>query len=326
MKKIVIANVFKEKCKQSFFALHQIHNKIKSYDSSIDVEFHIIWDKDEDDLTTSNSHWVNLINNFGFNLHSYNKQFFVDYAVKAYQQDRDKITTDFGNFFAIHVLMLFHYLRRVKLFDHCLRYDDDILINYDFSDVIEAALENRSILITEPFNFNCDKVMIQKIMDIYGGEQAFDFYKSRNPNLHGFNSGFQGIDLSIYDDFLSPENFQLFLNMFNYKSIYNEKGEEIWGNERFLIDTQEQSFAGIMNVLKSKKHPYILDPKTCYVAPNWGTHPQFGELNPNDELHGWGVCLKSKISHFIGHTQGKGKPKEFLDRVDIYLKENNLMP
>lgn len=37
---------------------------------------------------------------------------------------------------------------------------------------------------------------------------------------------------------------------------------------------------------------------------------------------GWGVCLKSKISHFIGSTNGLGKPKQFLDRVDLYLKQH----
>lgn len=323
MKKIVVANVFKEKGKQAFFALHQIQQKIKQYDSSIDVEFHILWDLQPNE---KESHWVNLIDNYGFNLNSYNKQFFIDYAVNVYSQDRDKTVKNFGNFFAINVLMLFHYLRRVKMFDHCLRYDDDILINYDFFDVIELCLNKTSVLITEPYNTNCDKVMLEKLMNLYGGYPAFEFYKNRNPKVYGFNSGFQGIDLSIYDDFLSSSDFETFLNLFEFKSIFDENGKEIWGVERFLIDTQEQSFAGVMNILKSRKDPFILDPKTCYVAPNWGEHPELGPLDPNDDLHGWGVCLKSKISHFIGHTHGKGKPKEFFDVVDAYLKQNNLMP
>ena len=48
-------------------------------------------------------------------------------------------------------------------------------------------------------------------------------------------------------------------------------------------------------------------------------------IDSNDELHGWGICLSSKISHFIGHTHGQGKPKEFLDKVDEYLKLNNFL-
>jgi hypothetical protein len=35
--------------------------------------------------------------------------------------------------------------------------------------------------------------------------------------------------------------------------------------------------------------------------------------------------IQSKITHFIGHTQGKGKPKQFLDRVDKYLTEHNFL-
>lgn len=33
----------------------------------------------------------------------------------------------------------------------------------------------------------------------------------------------------------------------------------------------------------------------------------------------------NKITHFIGHTREKGKPKQFLDKVDKYLKLNNFL-
>jgi hypothetical protein len=87
-----------------------------------------------------------------------------------------------------------------------------------------------------------------------------------------------------------------------------------------VIDTQQQSFFSCMNILKSKNDPYILDPLTCYVAPNFGEHPVFGIMTQDDGYDGWLICLKSKISHFIGHTHGKGKPKPFLDKVDEYLR------
>jgi hypothetical protein len=44
-------------------------------------------------------------------------------------------------------------------------------------------------------------------------------------------------------------------------------------------------------------------------------------IDPSIVLEGWGLCLKSKVSHFIGHTQGKGKPKVFLNMVDKYLTD-----
>lgn len=322
MEKIIIANVMRAKNKQSFFALHQINQKIHDYNPLINVEFNIIWDTEIKNPTPEEEKWIDLID-CSFNVVSYDKQFFIDYCIEVYGMDPEKVNTDFNNFFPIYVILLFHYLRRVKLYDYCLRYDDDILINYDFKDIIELILNKTSVLISEPFNANCDKVLIQKIINIYG-QEAIDIYQNRNPQMLGFNSGFQGIDLSIYDDFLSVDRFELMLSLFEFKSIFDANGEEIWGNERFVIDTQEQSYASSMNLIKAKKI-HILDPELYYVAPNFGSHPRWGELDPNDELNGWGCCLKSKLSHFIGHTRGKGKPAQFLDKVDEYLKANNFL-
>jgi hypothetical protein len=85
----------------------------------------------------------------------------------------------------------------------------------------------------------------------------------------------------------------------------------------------KQSFFGLMNVVFSKKYPHILEENEYFVVPNWGVHPKFGEINNEDENNGWTIGLKSKITHFIGHTQGKGKPKVFLNKVDGYLLKNN---
>ena len=82
MKKIVIANVMRSKNKQSFFALHQINKKIKEYNSSIEVEFNIIWDKEIENPTPEDKKWIDLIDS-SFNVVSYDKQFFVDYCVEA---------------------------------------------------------------------------------------------------------------------------------------------------------------------------------------------------------------------------------------------------
>ena len=115
----------------------------------------------------------------------------------------------------------------------------------------------------------------------------------------------------------------MILDLFDYKTIYDENGKEIWGTERFIIDTQQQSFFSLMNVVLSKKEPHILDDNEYYVVPNWGEHPVHGTFNSEDEFGGWGLNLKSHITHFIGHTLGKGKPKQFLEKVDEYLINNN---
>ena len=80
-----------------------------------------------------------------------------------------------------------------------------------------------------------------------------------------------------------------------------------------------------MNTVFSKKPIHILNPEEYYVMPNWGIHPKYGQLTQDDEEEGWGYSLQSKLTHFIGHTQGKGKPKVFLDKVDEYLKANNFL-
>ena len=324
MNKIVILNMFRAKNKQSFFALHQIYNKIKSFDDSIDVNFHTLWDTENELGMKNDKKWEDLIDNYGFNLTSYNKEFFRDYWISAYDYDEPTVTLKCSKYFPIYQILMMHYLRRVKLYDYCLIYDDDILINYDFVDVINLMLEKTPVLITEPFNCNCDKVLIKNILEMYGSE-AVTLYKKRNPDIHGFNAGFQGVDLSIFDDFLSKDRFELMINMFNYDGIIDSNGNEIWDHRRFVNDTQQQSFLSNMNIIKSKKDPHILDPLTCYVAPNFGSHPILGTLNSEDELNGWGCCMKSKISHFIGHTRGKGKPIQFLEKMNEYLKINNFL-
>ena len=324
MNKIVISNMFRAKNKQAFFAIHQIYNKIKNYDSSIDVEFHILWDSKNELSLKDDIKWKDLIESSNFNIVSYNLDFFIEYCVNLYDLNKQDIIKNSKNFKPIFLLLLPHYLRRVKMYDYYLIYDDDVVINYDFVDVINLMLEKTPVLITEPFNCNCDKVLIKNILEMYGSE-ALTLYKKRNPDIHGFNAGFQGVDLSIFDDFLSKDRFELMINMFNYDGIIDSNGNEIWDHRRFLYDTQQQSFLSTMNIIKSKKDPHILDPLTCYVAPNFGSHPILGTLNSEDELNGWGCCMNSKITHFIGHTRGKGKPKQFLEKVDEYLIKNNFV-
>lgn len=319
---IVISNLMRAKNKQSFFALHQIQSKIKSLYPDIKIEFHILWDNVHELGMDENDKWEKLINLHIENLYSYDKSFFDNYVKEFYDIDYiDK----FKIWKAIYFLIMAHYLRRVKLKHYYLIYDDDILINDDFKHICDLIINKTPILITEPLNSNCDKVLFNKFIELFGYE-FFEVYTKKNPNHYGFNAGFQGIDLSIYDNFLSPDRFKIMLDLFNYQSTIRENGEEIWGNERFLIDTQQQSFFGLMNTVMSKGDIHILDPDQYYVIPNFGgMHPKFGNLDPTDSSNGWNAALQSKITHFIGHTQGRGKPKQFLDRVDKYLKEHNFL-
>ena len=106
------------------------------------------------------------------------------------------------------------------------------------------------------------------LFELYGEQEAFEYYKSVNPQFLGFNAGIQGISLDMYEDFLDPEYFKLMLNLFNYQGIYDSNGKEILGPERSAIDTQQQSFFGIMNIIRSKTKPHILNPDEYFVCTN----------------------------------------------------------
>lgn len=322
MNKIVISNLMRAKNKQSFFALHQIQSKIKKLHPDLVVEFHILWDSDNELNLQEEKIWSDLIDSEIQHLYSYDKEFFNHYVKHTYGLD---YTNEFATWKAIYFILMAHYLRHVKSYDYYLIYDDDILINDDFSHICNIILKQQSVLISEPMNANCDKVLFNKLHKIFGPD-FYNRYVARNPNMYGFNAGFQGIDLSIYDIFSDAETFKILLDLFEYKSIYDENGEEIWDARRYFIDTQQQSFMSLLNMVASQQDPHILDINEYFVVPNFGMHPIFGQLDPNDEPDGgWRAGLSSKITHFIGHTRGKGKPKQFLDKVDEYLKLNKFL-
>lgn len=316
---IVISNMMRAKNKQSFFALHQIQSKIKALYPNAKVDFHILWDDTNELNLQEEKKWSDLIDKEIECLTSYSKDFFNNYVENIYGLD---YVEKFNKYKAIYFIVMAHYLRRVLCKDYYMIYDDDILINNDFKHITDLMLDKIPVLISEPVNVNCDKVLADRLVRTFGNEFA-QIYSQRNPQFKGFNAGFQGIDLSIYDNFLSTDRFQIILDLFDYKTIYDENGKEIWGTERFIIDTQQQSFFSLMNVVLSKKEPHILDDNEYYVVPNWGEHPVHGTFNSEDEFGGWGLNLKSHITHFIGHTLGKGKPKQFLEKVDEYLINNN---
>jgi hypothetical protein len=316
---IVISNMMRAKNKQSFFALHQIQSKIKALYPNAKVDFHILWDDTNELNLQEEKKWSDLIDKEIECLTSYSKDFFNNYVENIYGLD---YVEKFNKYKAIYFIVMAHYLRRVLCKDYYMIYDDDILINNDFKHITDLMLDKIPVLISEPVNVNCDKVLADRLVRTFGNEFA-QIYSQRNPQFKGFNAGFQGIDLSIYDNFLSTDRFQMILDLFDYKTIYDENGKEVWGTERFIIDTQQQSFFSLMNVVLSKKEPHILDDNEYYVVPNWGEHPVHGTFNSEDEFGGWGLNLKSHITHFIGHTLGKGKPKQFLEKVDEYLINNN---
>ena len=316
--KLIIADMYRAKNKLSFFAIHQALTKL----SEFDIEFHIIWDD-----PNYEDEWTKKLNELDCKIVSYSKEFLNDYC-REWGIGED-IIKSFNNFKSIYFIIHGHYLKAKGITNYYLIYDDDIVLGDDLRDFKHCLQNEIPCLISEPMNSNCDKVLAGHILNIYGGAIAYELYKQRNPYEYGFNAGIQGISLDIYEDFLSSENFEYLLKLFDCSGIFDENGKEITGGKRTMIDTQQQSFFGIMNVIKSQKTPMILNPSEYYVIPNWGFSPMHGQLDPTNEWEGWDANMKSKIIHFIGHTvfEGKyyGKPKAYHDLVDKYLKENNII-
>lgn len=312
MNKLVIANMYRAKNKTSFFAFHQIINRL----SDFDIEFHALWDDPE-----YKDEWTDKFKNLNCKIISYTKEQLNEYYLNL--GISQSYINKFNSFKNIYHLLLAYYLKKQQITDYYLVYDDDIILKKDIDELRKNLLSKRSCLIVEyPLKDNpCDKSLLEKLLHLYPG--SWERYNHINPLKFAFNAGFMGINLEIYDDFLDIEDFKELLDLFSYKGIFRSDGTEILGIERTVIDTQQQSFFSIMSQIATSVKPYILPLDKYFVCPNFGHHDLYGEIKD------WTINMKSKIIHFIGHSyiDGKyyGKPKEYHELVDNYLKENNLI-
>jgi hypothetical protein len=314
--KLVISDMYRAKNKVAFFAIHQALTRF----SEFDIEFHILWDSQEPvDI------WTDKINNLDCKIVSYDKpmlnQYCLDYGISQERVD------SFKNFNSIYFVIHAHYLKKNNITDYYLIYDDDIVLQEDLGELKDCLKNKIPCLLSEPLNSGCDKVMTGQLLNLYTG--AYEYYMQINPQVLGFNAGFQGISLDMYEDFLEPEYFSYLIEMFNYGGIFDKDGKEITGPERSAIDTQQQSFFSTMNIIRSKTRPHILTPSEYFICPNWGVHPIYGDIVTSNEYNGWDVNMKSRVIHFIGHTVLDGvyygKPKVYHDLVDEYLQKHNLV-
>lgn len=311
--RLIVSDLYRAKNKTAYFAFHQLIKRLPEFD----IEFHALWDDPE-----YKDEWSDKFNDLECKIVSYTKnqldQYCLDLGIK-----QQFIDSKFPNFKAVYILLLAHYLRNYHKFDYYLIYDDDIIIKEDIPELKVALKDKAPCLLSEPMNTSCDKVLANTLINLYSGGGGR--YVEHNPQHIGFNAGFMGIRLEIYDDFLEPESFKKLLNLFNYNGICDKDGKEIVGYERTLIDTQQQSFFSIMNQIAVTKKPCMLPFPKYYCCPNWGTHPTYGYIDHENEYGGWDIAMKSQICHFIGHTvfNGKyyGKAKYYNQLVDEYLKE-----
>lgn len=313
--KLVISDMYRAKNKVAFFAIHQALTRFPEFD----LEFHILWDSLE-----PVDKWTELIDNLDCKIVPYSKAMLNQYCLdQGISQER---VNSFKNFNSIYFIIHAHYMKKNNITDYYLIYDDDIVLQEELSELKECLKNKVPCLLAEPLNPACDKVMANYLVNLYQG--ALEYYLKINPLKLGFNAGFQGMSLDMYEDFLEPEYFSFLLEMFYYGGIYDKEGKEITGPQRSAIDTQQQSFFSVMNIIRSKTPPHILNTDEYFICPNWGVHPIYGDIDTGNEYQGWDINMKSKVIHFIGHTVlngvNYGKPEMYHKLVDEYLNKHNI--
>mgnify|MGYP003347128705 CR=1 FL=1 len=280
--KIPVARLWHKKGKLEYYTMFQL----QKYFPDIEFEFHVILDQ-----PSYRDEWSEKIDSLPYKCFWYSKEDMADY-LKNSGYGNEEFISKIPNFIHFYHILINHYLRRTFSYDYVLNIEYDVIFNNDDLTQLKEFLETKTpFSIIEPSNPGCDKALAESLSNLF--QQNVVKY----PNL-GINAGFQGLNLSIFDEFLNPSTFNMLLNTFDFSGIYNEDGTEKTGWTRTIIDTQEQSFHSLMNVL-SPNHQ-LLNPNEYYVFPYWVDME---------------YLKKSKVIHFIGHE----KPKEMFDIINKNL-------
>jgi len=281
--KIPVARLWHKKGKLEYYTMFQLHK----YFPNLEFEFHIILDQPD-----YKDEWSEKIDELPYKCFWYSKEEMNGY-LKNSGYGTEELISNIPNFIHFYHILINHYLRRKFSYNYVLNIEYDVLFNHDDLEQVENCLsKNIPFSITEPANNGCDKALANSLSHIF--QKNVVMY----PNV-GFNAGFQGIDLSIFDEFINPNTFNILLSLFDFSGIYDKDGNEKVGWERTTIDTQEQSFHSLMNA--TRENHIVLDPSQYYVFPYW----------VNMEF-----LMKSKVIHFIGHK----KPEEMFELINNGLK------
>jgi len=286
--KIPVARLWHKKGKLEYFCLKQL----AEYFPNIEFDFHIVLHSPE-----HKDEWSDKIDSLPINITWYSTSDILLYAKNCGYID-DTLVQKIPNFVHFYHILIFHYLRRVYMFDYALAYEYDIIFNSTDLEELEHCIKNKIPFgISEPANSNCDKALYSKICELF----QIDVLQNNPYAQYGINAGFQGMNLQIFDHFLDPSSFHELLKCFNFEGIYDSNGDEKTGWERTIIDTQEQSFHSLMN--------YVCSPNYCLLpVEKYYFYPSYLSMEK---------LLQSKVIHYFGHT----KPQQMIDTIELKLKQ-----
>jgi hypothetical protein len=288
MNTIPVARLWHRKGKLEYFCLQQL---IKQF-PDITFEWHIVLHSPD-----HRDEWSEKIDQLPIKITWYRAEEMLEYAKDCGYID-DTLISQIPNFVHFYHIIIFHYLRRVLQYDYALAYEYDIIFNSNELDELQECIQNKIPFgIAEPANSSCDKALYQKLCTLFGVDILADDPYAQS----GVNAGFQGMNLTLFDNFLNPNTFQELLKCFTFTGIYDKDGKEITGWERTLIDTQEQSFHSLMNRAVSSNFR-LLNTGEYYFYPSYLSME---------------TLLKSKVLHYFGHT----KPEPMLETIDAKLAQ-----
>ncbi len=279
---IPVARLWHRKGKNEYFSIKQLMNTFPN----TSFEFHIVLNEPD-----YSDEWSNKIDELQLDITYYSKEYMADYFKIAYPP-LSSIVDKFPNFIHFYHILIGHYLRRVLLKDYMLTYEFDVIFNGELPFVEQLIQSKTPFGVSEPSNPGCDKALLSNLSQIFQTDLAKRM-QNNNPSFAGINAGFQGVNLSLFDSFLSISHLGALLTIFNFNGILKEDGTELWGPDRMVFDTQEQSFYSIMNQVFSPT--FIVLPQTeYYFSPCWEDFDGYIEH-----------AMKSKIVHFTGHKKAK---------------------
>lgn len=289
----VVARLWHKRGKNEYFCARQL---VEAF-PDIKFEFHILlhqynyndnWTELFDDIPNAEFHWYSIEN------------------IKQYFSSEGFILPDnVDNFIHFYHILIGLFLYKTTSHRYMLSYEYDVLFNtkMDNSELLECIHNKIPFGVCEPYNSHCDKALFEVLCNLYQ-TSLVPYLKNNNPQLVGFNAGFQGINLNLFKDLATPQGFSTFLKIFDFKGIYDQDGKERMGMERTYFDTQEQSFYGLMNQIHSSNFKTLPHDK-YYVMPWW--------LDKTEPHRSIPVMEKSFVMHFIGHKK-HSYMFEFIDK------------
>jgi hypothetical protein len=292
MIKITIGRMWYRLGREAYFGLKHITETFPE----IEFDFHLIIN-DYD----YNDEYKSKIDNLNLNLTLYRKEFFQDYLKTQYNIDSDFLSSMI-NFPHFYHILIGHYLKRVNLIDYMVSYEYDVVFpTDDIQELRNCIINKQPFGIAEPHNPMCDKSIFQQLCSVFQTDLSKNIINFQS----GINAGFQGINLNLFNEFLSVTNFKTLLDIFDFKSLDNLDGSKrLEGWNQTLFETQEQSFYSLMNQIFSENFK-LLNQNDYYFWPCWDGNDEFVEKS-----------LKSKVLHFTGHK----KSIEWYKFMDIYLE------